>query len=66
MFTNVSHAPKVGLYYTNMQPVIQHEANEEATLTGPVHDQTELWGLLLKVANLNLTLIAVNQVETGN
>ena len=44
--------------------VIQHEANGEATLTGPVRDQAELLGLLLKVGNLNLTLIAVNRVET--
>lgn len=43
---------------------IQHEANGETTLTGPVHDQAELLGLLLKVGNLNLTLIAVQQVET--
>jgi len=43
--------------------VIQHEANGEATLTGPVRDQAELFGLLLKVFNLNLTLLAVYRVE---
>lgn len=42
--------------------VIQHEANGEATLTGPVRDQAELYGLLVKIHNLNLTLLALGQV----
>lgn len=31
---------------------------------GPVRDQAELFGLLLKIRNLNLTLLAVSLVET--
>jgi hypothetical protein len=42
--------------------VIQNEPNGEASLTGPVRDQAELFGLLLKVQQLNLTLLAVNRV----
>lgn len=45
--------------------VIRHEANGEATLTGPVRDQAELFGLLLKIFNLNLTLLAVDRVESA-
>jgi len=43
--------------------VIHHEPTGDATLTGPVRDQAELFGLLLKVQNLNLTLVAVNRIE---
>lgn len=43
--------------------LIQNEANGEATLTGPVRDQAELFGLLAKVRDLNLTLLAVNRLE---
>jgi hypothetical protein len=46
---------------------ISHEINGETTLSGPVVDQAALYGLLLKIHNLNLTLLAVNRVkaETG-
>jgi hypothetical protein len=43
--------------------VISNEANGEALLTGEVRDQAELFGLLLKVHNLNMPLLAVNQVK---
>lgn len=43
--------------------IIQNQPAGEATLTGSVRDQAELFGLLLKVANLNLTLLAVRRVE---
>ncbi len=36
-----------------------NEPNGEATLTGPVRDQADLFGILLKLYNLNFTLIAV-------
>jgi hypothetical protein len=38
---------------------IVNEPNDEATLTGFVRDQAELHGLLDKIFNLNLTLLAV-------
>lgn len=43
--------------------VICNEANGEAVLSGLVRDQAELFGLLLKLHTLNLTLLAVNRVE---
>ena len=43
--------------------VICNEPNGEAVLTGSVRDQAELFGLLLKLQSLNLTLLAVNRVE---
>jgi len=42
--------------------VVVNEANGDATLTGAVRDQAELDGLLDKVFNLNLTLLAVNRI----
>lgn len=44
--------------------VIQNESAGETTLTGPIRDQAELFGFLTKVSDLNLTLVAVNRVET--
>ena len=38
----------------------------EATLTGPLRDQAELYGVLLKLYNLNFTLIAVQRTATAN
>lgn len=44
--------------------VINHP-NGEATLTGPVRDQAELYGILLKLSNLNFTLIAVQRMPAN-
>jgi len=44
--------------------VIDHTPHGETTLTGAVRDQAELYGLLIKVHNLNLTLLAVNQITS--
>jgi len=41
---------------------IANGSNGEATFTGPVRDQAELHGLINKVFNLNLTLLAVNRI----
>lgn len=38
---------------------IAHEADGATTLTGPVRDQAELHGLLIKIRDLNLTLLSV-------
>jgi hypothetical protein len=43
---------------------IANDSNGEATFTGPVRDQSELHGLIEKVFNLNLTLLAVNQITS--
>lgn len=42
--------------------VIVNKANGEAILTGPVQDQAELAGLLDRIFDLNLTLLAVNRI----
>ena len=42
---------------------ITHEANGETTLFGPVVDQPALFGLLLKIRDLNLTLLSLNRIE---
>jgi hypothetical protein len=38
---------------------VANQRNGEAILTGAVRDQAELYGILLKLYNLNFTLIAV-------
>ena len=42
--------------------VVVNEANGEATLTGAMRDQAELHGLLERVFDLNVTLLAVNRI----
>lgn len=39
--------------------VVVHEPSGATTLTVPVRDQAELHGLLIKIRDLNLTLIAI-------
>lgn len=41
------------------------ETNGETRLTGPVADQSALHGLLKKVRDLGVRLIAVNRIEPG-
>jgi hypothetical protein len=43
--------------------VIHNEPDGQAILTGPLRDQAELHGMLIKVRDLNLTLIAVTRME---
>ena len=42
---------------------IENLPNGEARLSGPVADKAALHGLLTKIRDLNLTLLAVNLVE---
>jgi hypothetical protein len=42
---------------------VGNEPNGEATLSGPVRDQAELYGILLKLYNLNFTLISVQPFQ---
>ena len=42
---------------------IRHEASGETILSGPLTDQTALHGVLMKIRDLGLPLIAVNRVE---
>jgi len=38
---------------------LAHESNGVTILTGPVRDQAELHGVLIKIRDLNLTLLSV-------
>jgi hypothetical protein len=42
--------------------MIVYEDNDETMLTGPVIDQAALFGILTRVRDLGLTLIAVNRI----
>lgn len=42
--------------------VVVNQANGEATLTGEARDQAELAGMLNRIFDLNLTLLAVNRI----
>jgi hypothetical protein len=42
---------------------ITSESNGETTLAGPLADQSALLGVLVKVHNLNLPLVSVQQIE---
>jgi hypothetical protein len=46
--------------------VITHTPDGETVLAGPIRDQAALFGILIKVRDLGLILIAVNRVEHGN
>lgn len=45
---------------------ISHEADGSTILSGPVVDQAALYGILLKLHNLNLPLLSVSRVETSD
>ena len=42
--------------------IIVNEPGGESLLTGPVRDQSELHGLIDRVFDLNLTLLAVSRI----
>jgi hypothetical protein len=44
---------------------ITNEDNGEAVLTGPVADQAALHGLLARVRDLGLPLVAVTRIDEG-
>ena len=46
------------------QLALRHYANGETVIMGPVRDQAALFGLLIKVRDLGLTLISVNRIES--
>ncbi len=44
-------------------PFTLGSGNDETILRGPVHDQAELFGILLKIRDLGLKLAAVNPIR---
>jgi hypothetical protein len=42
---------------------IQHQANGETTLTGFITDQSALFGTLMKLRDLGLSLVAVEPLD---
>ena len=44
---------------------LTYEANSETVLSGPIVDEAALHGVLAKVRDLGLPLLAVNRVEPG-
>lgn len=48
------------VWFDNM--IITNEANGEAVLHGPLADQSALYGVLTKVRNLGLPLLAITTV----
>lgn len=42
---------------------ITHDSDGETTLSGPVLDQAALYGLLMRLHDLGLTLIAIGRTE---
>lgn len=44
---------------------LSHDCEGNTLLTGPIIDQTALHSILLKIRDLNLKLISVNEIERG-
>jgi hypothetical protein len=38
------------------------DADGNTTLSGPIRDQADLYGMITKLQNLGLTLISINQI----
>lgn len=45
---------------------IDHDSEGNTVLAGTIIDQTALHSMLLKIRDLNLQLISVNEIECGN
>lgn len=52
---------EMGLWFGSL--TISHGPDGASILTGPVRDQAELHGLLIKIRDLNLTLISVRCLD---
>lgn len=48
---------------TYFAPFMLESGYNETILRGPVHDQAELFGILLKIRDLGLKLLAVNSMN---
>jgi hypothetical protein len=45
---------------------ITHDADNNTVLRGPLIDQAALHGVLIRVGDLTLTLLSVNQIEADD
>jgi len=45
--------------------IVAHDPNGMTVLAGPLPDQAALFGVLMKIRDLGLTLVSVSQVESG-
>jgi hypothetical protein len=45
---------------------LAHDCDGNTVLTGPIVDHTALHSMLLKIRDLNLKLISVNEIVNGN
>ena len=54
-------APRWAEWFAGL--TMTHTPSGETILSGPIEDQAALHGVLAKVRDLNLTLIAVNRIE---
>ena len=54
-------APRWAEYFAGL--TITHTESDETILSGPIEDQAALHGMLARVRDLNLTLIAVNRIS---
>ena len=43
---------------------ITHTPEGETVLAGPIRDQAALFGMLIKIRDLGLTLVSLNQIES--
>jgi hypothetical protein len=46
-------------------PFTVYPGQEETVLTGVVHDQAELFGILLKIRDLGLQLVSIKPLVSG-
>ncbi len=52
--------PSVTTWFPDL--VVRHEDNGETTLSGPVTDQAALYGILMRIRDLGLTLVSVQRL----
>lgn len=45
---------------------LRYETNGDMVLVGPLQDQAALHGIITKIRDLGLTLIAINRIDTSN
>jgi hypothetical protein len=61
----MGHLPDGWLELVEHMEIIS-EADGTTTISGPIRDQAELYGLITKLQNLGLTLISINQTTSAS